>query len=224
METYAPVVKLTSMRIILAYANYHDYEIMSFDVKTAFLHAKLDYLLYVKQIPGFPEADPHTVLRLLVAPYGLQQSAYEFYKFLLKLLIRLGLSRSELDHSVFIGCWTSPPHSSITMPLTGKPLLLIVPVHVDDGLIVTNSTVWLVYQPADTRSGNHQYWTSINVSREQDYMRQGQSQNLDLPKTPSHRSPTQLEHAQLYTFQCSAFPTPSQTTNCPSKLNPRCLQ
>ena len=47
METYAPVVKLTSMRIILAYANYHDYEIMSFDVKTAFLHAKLDYLLIV---------------------------------------------------------------------------------------------------------------------------------------------------------------------------------
>jgi hypothetical protein len=88
-ETYAPVVKLTSMRIILAYANYHDYEIMSFDVKTAFLHAKLDYLLYVKQIPGFPEADPLTVLRLLVALYGLRQSAYEFYKFLLKILIRL---------------------------------------------------------------------------------------------------------------------------------------
>ena len=61
-DTYAPVIKLTSMRIILAYANYHDYEIMSFDVKTTFLHAKLDYLLYAKQIPGFPESDPHTVL------------------------------------------------------------------------------------------------------------------------------------------------------------------
>jgi len=139
-ETYAPVVKLTSTRLILVYANYHDYEIMSFDVKTAFLHAKLDYLLFVKQIPGFPEADPHTVLQLLVALYGLCQSAYKFYNFFLKLLIRIGLSRSELDHSVFIGHWISPPHSSISMPLTGKPLILIVPIHVDDGLVATNST------------------------------------------------------------------------------------
>jgi transposase InsO family protein len=148
-ETYAPVVKMTSTRIILAYANFHDCEIMSFDVKTAFLHAKLDYLLYVKQIPGFPEADPHTVLRLLVALYGLRQSAYEFYKFLLRLLLRLGLSRSELDHSVFIGRWTSPPHSSIPMPLSGKPLILIVPIHVDDGLAVSNSTplyLWFIDQ------------------------------------------------------------------------------
>jgi hypothetical protein len=148
-ETYAPVVKLTSTRLILAYANHHDYEIMSFDVKTAFLHAKLSYLLYAKQIPGFPEADPDTVLRLLVALYGLRQSAYEFYTFFLKLLIRIGLSRSELDHSVFIGRWVSPPHSSISMPLTGKPLILIVPIHVDDGLVATNSTplyLWFIDQ------------------------------------------------------------------------------
>ena len=100
---------MTSMRIILTYANHHNYKIMSFDIKTTFLHAKLGYLLYVKQIPGFPEADPLTVLRLLVALYGLHQSAYEFYNFLLKLLIRLGLSCSEMDHSIFIGHWISPP-------------------------------------------------------------------------------------------------------------------
>ena len=56
---YALVVKLTSTWLILAYANHHDYDIMSFDVKTAFLHAKLNY---AKQIPSFPEADPDTVL------------------------------------------------------------------------------------------------------------------------------------------------------------------
>ena len=102
-EIYVPVIKLTSMQIIFAYANFHDYEIMSFNVKTAFLHAKLDYLLYVKQIPGFPEANPQTVLCLLVAIYGLRPSAYEFYIFLLKLLIHLGLHHSNLDHAVFIG-------------------------------------------------------------------------------------------------------------------------
>lgn len=35
---------------------------MSFDVKTAFLHARLPYDIFVKQIPGFPESDTSTVL------------------------------------------------------------------------------------------------------------------------------------------------------------------
>jgi hypothetical protein len=40
---------------------------MSFDVKTAFLHAKLPTPIYAKQIPGYPEDDPKTVLKILVA-------------------------------------------------------------------------------------------------------------------------------------------------------------
>ena len=35
------------------------------------------------------------------------------------------------------------------MPLTGKPLILIVPIHVDDGLVTTNSTplyLWFIDQ------------------------------------------------------------------------------
>jgi len=81
-STYSPVAKITSIRIALAYAAHHDLEIMSFDVKTAFLHAKLSTIIYCKQIPGFPEAEPSTVLRLLVVLYGLRQSSYEFYMLL----------------------------------------------------------------------------------------------------------------------------------------------
>ena len=105
-ETYAPVVKLTSVRILLAYANQFDLEVMSFNVKTAFLHARLSYDIFVKQIPGYPEADSSTVLRLLVALYGLKQSSHEWYKFLSSLLAKLGLLRCEADHAVFIGRWT----------------------------------------------------------------------------------------------------------------------
>ena len=64
---------------------------MSFDVKTAFLHARLPYDIFVKQIPGFPEANPTTVLCLLVALYGLKQSAYEWYKLLSSTFATLGL-------------------------------------------------------------------------------------------------------------------------------------
>ena len=138
-HTYAPVPKLTSDRILLAYANHHDLEILFFDVKTAFLHAKLENTIFIKQIPGFKLNDPSLVLRLHVALYGLRQSAYEFYQLLRKLLLDIGLIRCEVDHAVFIGRWSIPPLSSISMPSDGSSLLLIVPVHVDDGLVITNS-------------------------------------------------------------------------------------
>jgi hypothetical protein len=138
-STYSPVAKITSIRIALAYAAHHDLEIMSFDVKTAFLHAKLSTVIFCKQIPGFPEADPSTVLWLLVALYGLRQSSYEFYMLLRNLMTRLGMIRCEVDHAVFYGRWTTPPNASIPMLSNGEDLILMVPVHVDDGLAITNS-------------------------------------------------------------------------------------
>ena len=73
-KTYAPVVKMTSIRIILAFAAANDLEIMASDVKTAFLHCKLRSEIYCKQIPGHPLDDSKKVLRILVALYGLRQS------------------------------------------------------------------------------------------------------------------------------------------------------
>ena len=93
---------------------------MSFDVKTAFLHAHLPYDIFVKQIPGLPEADTDTVLRLLVALYGLRQSSYKWYKLLSSTLASLGLLRCKADHAVFVGRWTIPPHASIALPPSGQ--------------------------------------------------------------------------------------------------------
>ena len=45
-ETYAPVAKMASVRILLTWAAIHDLEIFQFDCKTAFLHAKLRHDLY----------------------------------------------------------------------------------------------------------------------------------------------------------------------------------
>lgn len=133
------MVKLCSVRLLFAFANYFDLEIMSFDVKTAFLHAHLPYDVFVKQILGYPEADVSTVLHLLVALYGLKQAAYEWHKLLSSILATLGLSRCEADYAVFVGRWNTLPHPSITLPPSGEPLFLIIPIHVDDGLAVCNS-------------------------------------------------------------------------------------
>ena len=126
----------------------YDFEIMSFNVKTAFLHAKLSTIIYCKQIPGFPEADSSTVLRLLIALYGLRQSSYKFYMLLRKLMICLGMTRCEVDHAIFYERWSSPPDPSIPMP-PKDDLILLVPVHVDDGLAITNSIPlynWFIVQ------------------------------------------------------------------------------
>lgn len=138
-ETYAPVAKMASVRIILAWAAVRDLEIFQFDCKTAFLHAKLRHPLFARPFPGYPASSPSKVLRILAALYGLWQSAYEFYMLILSLLLALGMVRCEVDHGVFMGEWTSPPDPSVVMPADGSPLVLYIPLHVDDGLAVTNS-------------------------------------------------------------------------------------
>ncbi|KAJ3501601.1 hypothetical protein NLJ89_g9266 [Agrocybe chaxingu] len=138
-ETYAPVAKIASIRIILAWAARRDAHIFQFDVSTAFLHARNRHPVYCRQIPGHPIGQPGQVLEVLVALYGLRQSAYEWYCLLMSIFISIGLIRCEADHGIFYAYWSSPPDPAVSMPLDGSPLFLIVPVHVDDGLGVTNS-------------------------------------------------------------------------------------
>lgn len=138
-ETYAPVARMSSVRILLAWAASRDLEIFQFDCKTAFLHAKIHHPIYARPFPGYKLTTPNKVLKILVALYGLRQSAYEFYTLFLSLLLALGMIRCEVDHGVFFGEWTSPPDPSISMPTDGTPLVLYVPIHVDDGLAITNS-------------------------------------------------------------------------------------
>ena len=129
-ETYAPVAKMTSICIILAFAAVNDLEIMASDVKTAFLHCKLRSDIYCCPIPGqMSLTAPNTILCILVTLYGLCQSAYEFYMLLVCSFGALGLQRCDVDHAVFYGTWTVPPDPSIP-PLPGNtPLFAILLVH-----------------------------------------------------------------------------------------------
>ena len=138
-ETYAPVAKMASVHILLAWAAVQDLEIFQFDCKTAFLHAKLHHPLYARPFSGYPASSPSKVLLILAALYSLRQSAYEFYMLICSLLIALGMIRCKVDHGVFMGEWTSAPHPSVIMPADGNPLVLYIPLHVDDGLALTNS-------------------------------------------------------------------------------------
>jgi hypothetical protein len=72
-ETYSPVVKLQSLRVIFALAAQYDLELHQLDVKTAFLNGYLDEELYI-EIPQGLTAQCHQVCKLNRSIYGLKQS------------------------------------------------------------------------------------------------------------------------------------------------------
>ncbi|QRW11617.1 Reverse transcriptase [Ceratobasidium sp. AG-Ba] len=56
-QTFAPVVRLDSIRILASLANQNDWDIRQLDVHSAYLHAKVEEELYMKQIPHFEDAN-----------------------------------------------------------------------------------------------------------------------------------------------------------------------
>ncbi|GJV53313.1 retrotransposon protein, putative, ty1-copia subclass [Tanacetum coccineum] len=56
-ELFSPVVRHTSIRVILALTACKDYELEQLDVKTAFLHENLEEWIYMRQPPGYEQDD-----------------------------------------------------------------------------------------------------------------------------------------------------------------------
>jgi hypothetical protein len=64
-ETYAPVARLESIRILLPYATYHGFKLYQMDVKSAFLNGPIKEEVYVEQPPGFEDSEyPNHVYEL----------------------------------------------------------------------------------------------------------------------------------------------------------------
>ena len=103
-ETFAPVMKYTSLRIILAIATIRDYEIKQFDVETAFLHATVKEEIYVEQPQGFQVKDKEQlVCKLNKSLYGLKQAPNEWNADINNTFVNeLHYSRSINDQCVYI--------------------------------------------------------------------------------------------------------------------------
>ena len=72
-ETFSLVTMIKFIRILLAIAAYHDYEIWQMDVKTAFLNGNLEEEVYMIQPEGFESKEgSNKVCRLLKSIYGLK--------------------------------------------------------------------------------------------------------------------------------------------------------
>jgi len=74
-EIFSPVVKMSSIRVVLGLAASLDLEIKQLDVKTAFLHGDLEEEIYMEQPEGFEVAGKENLAcRLKKSLYGLKQA------------------------------------------------------------------------------------------------------------------------------------------------------
>jgi hypothetical protein len=87
-ETFAPVARLESIQILLAYAAHHSFRLFQMDVKSAFLNGPIKEEVYVEQPPGFEDDRyPDDVYKLSKALYGLKQAPRAWYECLRDFLI-----------------------------------------------------------------------------------------------------------------------------------------
>jgi hypothetical protein len=72
-ETFSPVAKMASIRLLLALAVSYDLEVEQMDMKTTFLHGELKEEIFMKQPKGFVvEGREDMVCLLKRSLYGLK--------------------------------------------------------------------------------------------------------------------------------------------------------
>ena len=74
-DTYSPVRRINSIRMVLAIAALRNLEVHKMDIKTTFLNGDLDEEIYMKQLKGFSTlGQERKVCKLVKSYYGLKQA------------------------------------------------------------------------------------------------------------------------------------------------------
>ena len=102
-EVFSPVVKHSSIRILLALVAQLNLELAQLDVKTAFLHGDLNEEIYMTQPEGYKvDGKEDWVCKLSKSLYGLKQSPRQWYKRFDKFMKDQKYKRSKYDHCVYL--------------------------------------------------------------------------------------------------------------------------
>ncbi len=102
-ETFAPVARMTSMRTILALAAHLGLQLEQIDVKSAYLHGKIDTEIYLRQPPGFEDlTHPDKVFLLDGNLYGLKQAAKIWNDNIDDAITSNGLHQVSVDPCIYV--------------------------------------------------------------------------------------------------------------------------
>ena len=129
METFSPVAKMTTIRLLLTLAAAHNWFLHQLDVNTAFLHGDLEEEVYMNIPFGMQTAENRgLVCQLQKSIYGLQQASRQWNHKLSSVFSSHGFIQSRADYSSFVKKFASD--------------FTAVLIYVDDLLITGNSLPW----------------------------------------------------------------------------------
>ncbi|KAM1493880.1 hypothetical protein ACFX10_025604 [Malus domestica] len=122
-DTYSPVSRITSIRMLISIAALYNLEIHQMDVKTAFLNGELEEEIYMEQPEGFiVKGQENKVCKLVKSLYGLKQAPKMWHEKFDHTMITYGFKINESDKCVYVKSY--------------KNSCVIVCLYVDDMLIL----------------------------------------------------------------------------------------
>ena len=132
-EVFALTARMAAMRAVIAQAAIEDLELETVDISMAFLNGDIDREIFMKipeglEVDGEPalgEDPKRWVLRLLKGLYGIKQGPEIWVLKLHSVLTEIGFEHTDCDYSVYI--------------YRRDDVKVILPIHVDDLLIASNS-------------------------------------------------------------------------------------
>ena len=118
-DTYAPVARTTTIRVLFALASLHNLYVHQMDVKTTILNGDLDEEVYMEQPEGFVlPNNEHKVCKLKKSIYGLKQAPKQWHVKFDNAILSNGLRHNNGDKCLY--------------SKTCKNYVIIVCLYVDD--------------------------------------------------------------------------------------------
>jgi hypothetical protein len=142
-ETFAPMARLESIRILLSYVAHHSFKLFQMDVKSAFLNGPIKEEVYVEQPLGFEDDRyPDHVYKLSKALYGLKQAPRAWYECLRDFLLANAFKVGKADPTLF------------TKTCDGD--LFVCQIYVDDIIFgSTNKKSYEEFSRVERKIGSH---------------------------------------------------------------------
>lgn len=133
-ETFCPVIKQPTLRIVLSLAVHYHWPLRQLDVSNAFLHGLISETVYMKQPLGCKDPlHPNHVCKLTKALYGLKQAPRAWFAMFSSYLLSLGFVSSKADTSLFV--------------LHQNSVVTLVLIYVDDIIVTGSDSTFLPISP-----------------------------------------------------------------------------
>lgn len=172
-ETFSPVMRLDTLRILCAIQTIMNLEVNQMDIKGAYLNGAITEEIYMRQPPGYVTHD-NKVCRLKRSLYGLKQAGREWNKKLNQFLLNLNFKRATKEHCVYVRKY--------------KSLFDVIGVWVDDLLLLSKtkdtmkklkSEIHKEFEATDQGVPKYMLGIEIQVNSDKQSIRLSQTQYIE---------------------------------------------